>query len=109
MNALASILEWPSEPTDLFGLALWDAAEIARATGGIASCDFQVSGVEIDSRDVVPGDLFFALKGETMEGHRFVDMAFARGASATATASSRATPTAGSAHTTRPRWRSTKN
>lgn len=82
MNALASILEWPVEPTDLFGLALWDAVEIARATGGVAVGDFQVSGVEIDSRDVVPGDLFFALKGETMDGHRFVDMALARGAAA---------------------------
>ena len=82
MNALASILEWPIEPTDLLGLALWDAVEIARATGGVAMGDFQVSGVEIDSRDVVPGDLFFALKGEQMDGHRFVDMAFARGATA---------------------------
>lgn len=82
MNALASILEWPTEPTDLLGLALWDAVEIARATGGVAMGNFQVSGVEIDSRDVVPGDLFFALKGEKMDGHRFVDMAFARGATA---------------------------
>jgi len=82
MNALASILEWPIEPTDLLGLALWDAVEIARATGGVAVGDFQVSGVEIDSRDVVPGDLFFALKGEQMDGHRFVDKAFARGATA---------------------------
>ncbi len=82
MNALARILEWPSEPTDLLGLALWDADEIAAATGGVAYGRFQVSGVEIDSRDVVPGDLFFALKGETMDGHRFVDMAFARGATA---------------------------
>ncbi len=82
MNALAKILEWPSEPTDLMGLALWDAVEIARAVGGVAFGQFQVSGVEIDSRDVVPGDLFFALKGETMDGHRFVDMAFARGAAA---------------------------
>lgn len=82
MNALARILEWPSEPTDLIGLALWDAVEIARAVGGVAHGQFQVSGVEIDSRDVTPGDLFFALKGETMDGHRFVDMAFARGAAA---------------------------
>ena len=82
MNALAKIREWPIEPTDLLGLALWDAADIARATGGVAFGDFQVSGVEIDSRDVVPGDLFFALKGESMDGHRFVDMAFARGATA---------------------------
>lgn len=82
MNAIARILEWPAQPTDLLGLALWDAAEIAAATGGIAHGDFQVSGVEIDSRDVVPGDLFFALKGESMDGHRFVDMAYARGAAA---------------------------
>ncbi|HOB13896.1 MAG TPA: UDP-N-acetylmuramoyl-tripeptide--D-alanyl-D-alanine ligase [Novosphingobium sp.] len=82
MNALARILEWPAEETDLPGLALWDAVEIARATGGVAFGEFQVSGVEIDSRDVVPGDLFFALKGEAMDGHRFVAMAFARGASA---------------------------
>ena len=82
MNALARILEWPVEETDLPGLALWDAEAIARATGGVASGRFQVSGVEIDSRDVVPGDLFFALKGEAMDGHRFVEMAFARGAAA---------------------------
>ena len=82
MNALARILDWPTEPTDLLGLALWDAHEIAEATGGVAHGRFQVSGIEIDSRDVVPGDLFFALKGEKMDGHRFVDMAFARGASA---------------------------
>ncbi|MFM5955218.1 MAG: UDP-N-acetylmuramoyl-tripeptide--D-alanyl-D-alanine ligase, partial [Novosphingobium sp.] len=82
MNALARILEWPAEPTDLIGLALWDAAEIAQATGGVAFGDFQVSGVEIDSRDVVPGDLFFALKGEAMDGHRFVAAAFAKGAAA---------------------------
>ena len=82
MNAIARILEWPAQLTDLLGLALWDAAEIAAATGGIAHGDFQVSGVEIDSRDVVPGDLFFALKGESMDGHRFVDMAYARGAAA---------------------------
>ena len=41
-----------------------------------------MSGVEIDSRDVQPGDLFFALKGESMDGHRFVEAAFAKGAAA---------------------------
>ena len=82
MNALAKILQWPAEEADLVGLALWDAVAIARATGGVAVGEFQVSGVEIDSRDVVPGDLFFALKGESMDGYRFVEMAFARGAAA---------------------------
>jgi len=82
MNAVARILEWPIEPEDAHGLALWTAAEIAAATGGTASGDFAVSGVEIDSRDVIEGDLFFALKGEAMDGHRFVEAAFAKGAAA---------------------------
>lgn len=82
MNALARILEWPAEPEDALGLALWDAVEVARAIGGVAFGEFQVAGVEIDSRDVIEGDLFFALKGEAMDGHRFVPNAFARGAAA---------------------------
>jgi len=82
VNMLAKILEWPSEPSDFQGLALWDAVSLARAVGGVAVGDFQVSGVEIDSRDVIEGDLFFALRGEAMDGHRFVPMAFARGAAA---------------------------
>ncbi|HEU5422476.1 MAG TPA: UDP-N-acetylmuramoyl-tripeptide--D-alanyl-D-alanine ligase, partial [Nitrolancea sp.] len=35
-----------------------------------------------DSRQVGPGDLFVALKGESLDGHDFVAQAFARGASA---------------------------
>lgn len=79
MNAM---LKWPVEADDGRGMALWTAAEIADATGGTASADFAVSGVEIDSRDVHEGDLFFALKGETSDGHRFLDGAFAKGAQA---------------------------
>ena len=50
--------------------------------GGTASGSFQVSGVEIDSRDVRSGDLFFALSGESTDGHKFLDKAFANGAAA---------------------------
>jgi UDP-N-acetylmuramoyl-tripeptide--D-alanyl-D-alanine ligase len=82
MVAVARILEWPADSTDDLPLALWDAIAIARATKGVANADFQVSGVEIDSRDVLPGDLFFALKGESTDGHRFLDGVFAKGAAA---------------------------
>jgi UDP-N-acetylmuramoyl-tripeptide--D-alanyl-D-alanine ligase len=80
MATAARILEWPVDPADALPLALWDAVSAARAMGGVATAEFQVSGVEIDSRDVVPGDLFFALKGDAMDGHRFIDAAFAKGA-----------------------------
>ena len=76
---------WPVTTLDTLHQALWTAAEIASATAGIASHDFQASGVEMDSRDVKPGDVFVALKGEAMDGHRFIDAAFAKGAVAAIT------------------------
>ncbi len=62
------------------GVRLWTSDEIALATGGKASAAFEASGVTFDSREVGPGDLFLALKGETTDGHRFLDQAFAQGA-----------------------------
>jgi len=61
-------------------MILWTASDIAAATGGTASADFVVSGVAFDSREVGPGDLFVALKGETTDGHHFLDQCFAQGA-----------------------------
>lgn len=82
MNAVAALIEWPDDAFDDYPLALWTSAELAEVMGGVASGPFQVSGVEIDSRDVVAGDLFLALKGETTDGHNFVESAFAKGAAA---------------------------
>jgi UDP-N-acetylmuramoyl-tripeptide--D-alanyl-D-alanine ligase len=59
---------------------LWTASEIATATGGTASSDFSATGVAFDSREVEPGHLFLALKGEATDGHLFLDTAFASGA-----------------------------
>jgi UDP-N-acetylmuramoyl-tripeptide--D-alanyl-D-alanine ligase len=71
---------------------LWTSAEIAAATGGTASGAFDVTGVTFDSREVGPGDLFLALKGETTDGHRFLDQAFAQGAAGAVVAEQTAHP-----------------
>jgi UDP-N-acetylmuramoyl-tripeptide--D-alanyl-D-alanine ligase len=60
--------------------SLWTSRDIAAATGGVASGDFSVSGVAFDSREIGPGDLFIALKGEATDGHRFLGKAVAAGA-----------------------------
>ncbi|MEO9130240.1 MAG: UDP-N-acetylmuramoyl-tripeptide--D-alanyl-D-alanine ligase [Sphingomonas sp.] len=62
-------------------MTLWTSAEIAAATGGTASADFDATGVTFDSREVGPGDLFVALKGEMSDGHKFLDQSSERGAS----------------------------
>ncbi len=59
---------------------LWTSDAIAKAVGGRASQPFDVNGVAFDSREVGPGDLFIAMKGETSDGHLFLDKAFANGA-----------------------------
>ncbi len=59
---------------------LWNIEEIVAATGGQAHGDFSCSGVAFDSREIGEGDLFFALKGEESDGHRFVTQTFANGA-----------------------------
>jgi UDP-N-acetylmuramoyl-tripeptide--D-alanyl-D-alanine ligase len=92
MNAVLKTLRWPASDRDARRLALWTADEVADATGGVASGAFQASGVEMDSRDVRSGDLFFALKGETSDGHLYVDKAFANGAAAAVVEQSIAQP-----------------
>lgn len=63
--------------------ALWTAPEIAQALSPVAMPDaLEVTDVTFDSRAAAPGILFFALPGETTDGHVFVADALARGAAA---------------------------
>lgn len=58
------------------------------------------TGYSIDSRTVAPGELFFAVRGERLDGHDFVTAAFERGAVAAVVSRARAAslPDAALAH-----------
>jgi len=60
---------------------LWTAADAAAATGGKTDGGWLASGLSIDTRSLVKGDLFVALTDQR-DGHDFVANAFAAGASA---------------------------
>lgn len=56
---------------------LWTSAEIEAATGGrLSGAPFEADGLTYNSREIVPGDLFLALKG-ARDGHEFAASAFA--------------------------------
>nr|WP_255682476.1 UDP-N-acetylmuramoyl-tripeptide--D-alanyl-D-alanine ligase [Dyella sp. 2HG41-7] len=48
--------------------------------GHMTGADASVTGIEIDSRKIKPGDLFVAFKGERVDGHDYLADAKARGA-----------------------------
>lgn len=73
-------MEQTAPPAAVQAMPLWTSQEIASATGGTANSSFAVSGVAFDSREVGPGDLFVAMRGEETDGHRFIDRALAAGA-----------------------------
>jgi UDP-N-acetylmuramoyl-tripeptide--D-alanyl-D-alanine ligase len=60
------------------------AAELAAATGGrlVHSSERPIRGAAVDSREVLPGNLFVALAGERTDGHQFLGGAVRAGAAA---------------------------
>lgn len=59
---------------------LWTGSEIAQACKGNLSAPFEVDAVTFDSREVIGGELFVAMRGEQVDGHRFLEQAAQRGA-----------------------------
>lgn len=61
---------------------LWSVRDLVDATGGELHGDVScaLTGVSIDSRSLVPGNIFFAIIGENSDGHRFAGAAFEAGA-----------------------------
>lgn len=62
---------------------LWTSAEMVAAMDGrpVGELPQGVTGISIDSRSITPGEAFFAIKGDRVDGHSFASMAAANGAS----------------------------
>jgi UDP-N-acetylmuramoyl-L-alanyl-D-glutamate--2,6-diaminopimelate ligase len=63
-----------------------DSMMISALIQNLAGCllkgspDTAVTGLHYDSRTVEPGSAFFALRGQALDGHHFIDQALERGA-----------------------------
>lgn len=62
---------------------LWTAQEMAKATRGRLQgpAKENVTGISIDTRTLGEREVFFAIKGDRLDGHDFVEAALAKGAS----------------------------
>jgi UDP-N-acetylmuramoyl-tripeptide--D-alanyl-D-alanine ligase len=61
---------------------LLDALPHLRFTGTGSTTRRKINGFSTDSRSLTTGEVFIALVGENFDGHRFIDIAAERGASA---------------------------
>ncbi|SFO28886.1 UDP-N-acetylmuramoyl-tripeptide--D-alanyl-D-alanine ligase [Mesorhizobium sp. NFR06] len=61
---------------------LWTSEALVEAMGGrpIGLLPSGITGISIDSRSLEPGNAFFAIRGETMDGHDFATAAVKAGA-----------------------------
>jgi UDP-N-acetylmuramoyl-tripeptide--D-alanyl-D-alanine ligase len=62
--------------------SLWTGEALIEATGGrpLGDVPQAIGGISIDTRTLKPGDAFFAIKGESLDGHDFASAATAAGA-----------------------------
>ena len=58
-----------------------DLSEISKAVSGkLTGGTTVVSGVSIDTRTIKNGDVFFAIRGDRYDGHKFIEVAVSKGA-----------------------------
>jgi UDP-N-acetylmuramoyl-tripeptide--D-alanyl-D-alanine ligase len=62
---------------------LWTSRDMVVAMGGrpFGHLPDGVTGISIDSRTITPGEVFFAIKGDRVDGHDYASLAIANGAS----------------------------
>ncbi len=62
---------------------LWTTDEMIEAMAGrpLGTLPEGITGISIDSRTIGPGEAFFAIKGDRVDGHDFASLAVANGAS----------------------------
>ena len=63
---------------------MFKAKLIVEATGAVTSAllDTEYTGITTDSRTIMPGEVFVALKGEKFDGHTYCKKALEQGAGA---------------------------
>ncbi|PDS75919.1 UDP-N-acetylmuramoylalanyl-D-glutamyl-2,6-diaminopimelate--D-alanyl-D-alanine ligase [Rhizobium sp. L43] len=62
---------------------LWTTEDMIAAMAGrpFGTLPEGITGISIDSRSIAPGEAFFAIKGDRVDGHDYASMATANGAS----------------------------
>lgn len=71
--------------------ALWTLAEMQKAMDArdFGKMPEEVTGISIDTRTLQPGEAFFAIKGDQLDGHDYVNQAMKAGAAVAVIAQSR--------------------
>ena len=63
-------------------MELWNSHELCKAVNGksLDNSSWQANSISIDTRSIKDGGVFFALKGNKVDGHKFINHAFENGA-----------------------------
>ena len=61
--------------------SIWDSNLLKKVINAKSNKSWEAKGLQIDSRKVKKGDLFFALKGDKHDGHDYIGEAVKNGAS----------------------------